>query len=122
MYRRFSAGRVLVFILIGAAAILIFGGAIMWLWNNVLAVVVNVHAISFWQALGLLVLSKLLFGGFRGGWRGRGYWRQRMRQKWNSMTPQEKEKFSQEWQRRCGGWDTEKGSESGVRSSGEVAQ
>jgi Ca2+/H+ antiporter, TMEM165/GDT1 family len=105
MKKRFWARRVLFIILIAAIAILFFGGVVMLLWNNVLAAVVNVHTVTFVQALGLLVLSKILFGGFRGGWGpGRHHWKQRMRQKWNNMTPEEREKFKQEWQKRCGGW------------------
>src|SRR6201989_1214100 len=105
MKRRFGPGRVLFFILAAIVAVLFFGGIVMCLWNNVLAQVVNVHTITFLQALGLLLLSKILFGGFRGAWGGkRHYWKQGMRQKWNNMTPVEREKFKQEWQRRCGGW------------------
>jgi Ca2+/H+ antiporter, TMEM165/GDT1 family len=100
-----KARRIVMFILIGAVAILVFGGIVMLLWNNVLAQVTSVHTITFIQALGILVLSKILFGGFRGAWRGRHYyWKQRMMNKWNNMTPDEREKFKQEWQRRCGGW------------------
>jgi len=89
----------------GVLAVLIFGSIVMLLWNNVLAAVTNVHTITFWQALGLLILSKILFGGFRGGWGPRRpYWKQRMKEKWNNMTPEERERFKQEWQRRCGAW------------------
>lgn len=105
MKRGSWAKRILIFILIAAIAIFVFGGVVMLLWNNVLAVVTNVHTITFVQALGILVLSKILFGGFRGGWGPRRqYWKNRMQQKWNNMTPDEKEKFKQEWQKRCGGW------------------
>ena len=117
MKRSFWARRVLFFILFGALAIFIFSGAVMLLWNNVLAPVVNISTITFWQALGILVLSKILFSGFRGGWGPRRYyWKQRMAQKWNNMTPEERDKFKQEWQRRCGGWGY-KSWESGDRSS-----
>jgi hypothetical protein len=117
MKRGFWARRVLFFILIAALAILVFGEVVMLLWNNVLAAVTNVHTITFIQALGILVLSKILFGGFRGGWgQRRHYWKQRMMQKWNNMTPDEREKFKQEWQRRCGNWGY-KSWESGVQSS-----
>ena len=68
MQRRFRAGRIVFIILIAAVAILVFSGAVMLLWNNVLAQVTNVSTITFLQALGILVLSKILFGGFRGGW------------------------------------------------------
>lgn len=105
MKRRFGPGRILFFCLMGGLAILVFGGVVMLLWNNVLATATNVHTITFWQALGLLVLSKILFGGFRGGWGPRRpYWKQRMKEKWNNMTPEDREKFKQEWQKRCGGW------------------
>ena len=57
--------RIMMFILIGAIAILVFGGVVMLLWNNILAQVTSVQPITFVQALGILVLSKILFGGFR---------------------------------------------------------
>jgi cytochrome b subunit of formate dehydrogenase len=112
--KKYSRGqKIAFFVLMGLLAILVFGGVVMLLWNNVLAAVVNVHAITFPQALGLLILSKILFGGFRGAYAGRRhYWKQRMTEKWNNMSPQEREKFKTEWQRRCGrwgykGWDAE---------------
>jgi hypothetical protein len=105
MKRGFRGKRILFFILMAAVAIFVFGAIVMLLWNNVLAAAVNVHTITFWQALGLLVLSKILFGGFRGGWGPRRhYWKERMKQKWNNMTPEEREKFKQEWKARCHGW------------------
>jgi hypothetical protein len=117
MKRGFWARRILFFILIAALAIFVFGSVVMLLWNNILAPVLNISTITFVQALGILVLSKILFGGFRGGWGPRRhYWKQRMTQKWNNMTPEEKEKFKQEWQRRCGGWGY-KSWNSGVGSS-----
>jgi hypothetical protein len=113
----FKARRIAVFILLAIVAVLVFSGVVMLLWNNVLAQVTNVSTITFVQALGILVLSKILFGGFRGGWGGRRYyWKQRMTQKWNNMTPEEREKFKQEWQKRCGGWGY-RNWESGVGSS-----
>jgi hypothetical protein len=124
MKRSFGARRILFFILIAALAIFVFGSVVMLLWNNILAPVLSISTITFIQALGILVLSKILFGGFRGGWGPRRhYWKQRMSQKWNNMTPEEREKFKQEWQKRCGGWgyrswESEVGSsESGVGSS-----
>jgi hypothetical protein len=63
----------------------------MALWNWVIpAVFVGGRAIDYLHALGLLVLSRILFGGFRGrgGWHGRGPWR-----RWERMTPDERENF-----------------------------
>jgi hypothetical protein len=75
---------------------------VMNLWNALMPVIFGLHAISFWQALGLLVLSKILFGGF-GPHRGGGApWRRRMRERWEQMTPEEREKFKQGMRRGCG--------------------
>ena len=86
------------FILIAPVAILIFGGIVMLLWNNALVPVLHIDKVTFWQGLGILVLSKILFSSFGGR---RGYhgpsWKQRISQKWNSMTPEEKEKFKDKW-------------------------
>lgn len=102
-----------------AAGIFIFGSLVMLLWNALLPEVLGVHTITFWQALGILVLSKILFGGFRGGhgghhghhgyhhaWHGR--WmhmtpdeRKQWHDKWMNMSPEEKEKMKTEWRHRC---------------------
>jgi hypothetical protein len=69
------------------------GWVVMALWNGVIpAAFASAHAIDYWHALGLLVLSRILFGGFRGhgGWHGRRHWR-----RWEQMTPEEREKFQQ---------------------------
>jgi hypothetical protein len=86
------------------AAVLLFTFIVMGLWNAILPGVLGVKTISFLQALGILVLSKILFGGFRGGWRGAGgqEWRQRMKDKWETMTPEQRDQFKAEWKNRCG--------------------
>jgi hypothetical protein len=104
MKRSFKLKKVLGVIAIAALAITVLSALVMLLWNNVLAVAVPVKLISFGQAAGILLLSKILFGGFRGGggWRGRGgHWSSAMREKWQAMTPEEREKFGQEWKGRC---------------------
>lgn len=105
--RRFKGPKIFLIILLVAAGITLFTFIVMTLWNAILPAVLHVGAITFWQALGILILCKLLFGGFHGG-RGRGWgnkghqWRQRMSQKWESMTPEEREKFKQHLKDRCG--------------------
>jgi|SRR5664279_770789 len=94
-----------------AAAILLFGFITMSLWNAILPAVIHVGTITFAQALGILVLCKILFGGFhghRGGkWGGRGHWKQQMgegmKEKWMNMSQEDREKFRQNWRGRCGG-------------------
>jgi hypothetical protein len=77
----------------GVLAVTIFGFLVMSLWNWLAPAVFGLHVITFWQALGLLVLSKILFGGFRGRPGIGGHWRSRMKERWQQMTPEEREKF-----------------------------
>jgi Ca2+/H+ antiporter, TMEM165/GDT1 family len=81
------------------AGIFIFGSIVMYLWNAIIPDVFGISAITFWQALGILALSKILFGGFHGGrshhrCRGRGYG---MKDKWMNLSPEEKEKMRKMW-------------------------
>ena len=84
---------------IGVAAI-VFGTAFMALitllvfslWNALMPAIFGLRAITFWQALGILALSRILFGGFA----GHGFARSRR------MTPEERERFRQRMRERCG--------------------
>jgi len=105
--KKSKAGKVLMIILIATAAITAFGFIVMGLWNAILPqVITGVKAITFWQALGILALSKILFGFGKGGsgWgQKRREWKEKMKDKFNAMTPEEKEQFKAEWKNRCGG-------------------
>lgn len=105
MKRSFWIRKIAGVILIAAAAIFLFTFIVMSLWNSILVPVLGVRIINFGQALGILILSKILFGGFRGGggWKGRrGAWSTQMKEKWQTMSPEEREKFKSEWRNRCG--------------------
>ncbi len=79
----------------------VLGLIVMLLWNSLVPALFHGPALQYWQALGLLVLSRILFGGLRGGWHG--HWRQRMwRERWESMTPEERERMREQFQLRCG--------------------
>jgi hypothetical protein len=110
--------KVLLIVLMAATA---FSFAVMWLWNWLMPAIFGLHAISFWQALGLLVLSKILFGGFHGrpgfgrDWRTRFSWdmtpeeRDRFRtglRHWKDMTPEERDKFRADIRRGCGPFES----------------
>lgn len=90
------------FPLMFVAAVLGLGLAVMYLWNSILPVVTPLGALTYWQAVGLLILCRILFGGFGkgGGWKGGR--REHMKQKFMSMNPEEREKFKEEWRNRCG--------------------
>lgn len=105
MKKRFWVKKIVGFIVFGTLAVLLFGFIVMSLWNAILPQVIHVTAISFTQALGILILSKILFGGFRGGFRGRGRrWGNDMKEKWQSMNPEEREKWKQEMRNKCRTW------------------
>jgi len=81
--------------------VFLFGELVMHLWNWLLPGLFGWHTISFWQALGLLLLSRILFGGI--GHHGGGHRRRwEMKERWEKMTPEEREKFRQDMRGRCG--------------------
>ena len=96
--RSYYALRALKFVLFAVlfvVVLFVLGFVVMGLWNWLMPTIFGWKSIGYWQALGLIVLSKILFGGFRGsGGRG-GYRRRRMRERWEHMTPEEREKFRQ---------------------------
>ena len=91
--------KILFFVVVAAT---VFSFAVLWLWNWLMPALFGLHRMSFWQALGLLVLSKILFGGFRGRPGVPGDWRLRLIQRWEQMTPEEREKFRAGLRGSCG--------------------
>ena len=79
------------------------GEVVMLLWNWLTPTLFGFRTITFWQAIGLLALCRILFGGFGLGGgghrhsRGRmdGRIRERMAERWEQMPPEEREKFRQ---------------------------
>lgn len=74
---------------------------VMWLWNCILPEVIGVKAINYWQAMGILVLSKILFGGFHFGKGMKDFKERKMREKMMNLSPEEREKFKEVWRNRC---------------------
>jgi len=90
--------------LLVVAVIAALGWVVMSLWNWLIPTLFAGKEISYLQALGVLVLSKILFGGFRHGCRGghgcRGRWQHH---RLEQMTPEEREKFQAGMRSCCGG-------------------
>lgn len=80
------------------------GELVMQLWNWLAPALFGWRQITFWQAIGLLALCRILFGGWSGGHGPRSNMRRRMDERWEKMTPEEREKFRQSWRARCGGF------------------
>jgi hypothetical protein len=94
--------RRLKFVLFAVIFVTIIGFVVMRLWNWLMPALFSWHLINFWQAVGILVLSKILFGGFRGHPGRHVYWKRRMVERWEQMTPEEREKFRQGMHGGCG--------------------
>jgi hypothetical protein len=72
------------------------GEVVMHLWNWLLPTLFGWKQIGFWQAVGLLALCRILFGGVgRGGGMRRSHFRRRMAERWDQMTPEQRSKFCQ---------------------------
>jgi hypothetical protein len=81
------------------------GEIVKLLWNWLLPPLFGWRQVTFWQALGLLALCRILFGGVgtRGGGGGvRSGIRRRMAERWEKMTPTERERFRQRMRERFG--------------------
>ena len=100
-------GKMLLFVAVGATAL---GFVVMLLWNALIPELFRGPDITFWQAVGLLVLSHILLRGwgrwaYASGWHHER-WRRRFDEKLAAMTPEEREKFREEWRNRCShGWE-----------------
>ena len=87
-----------------AAFIAIGGEVVLHLWNWLLPALFGWRQITFWQALGLLALCRILFGNFGGHGFHDPDFRRRMAERWENMTPEEREKFRHGMRSRCGGF------------------
>jgi len=105
MNRSFWVAKAAKFIVAAALFITVAVFLTQYLWNQLVPALFHGPAITYWQTLGLLVLSRILFGGWgRGGGnrfaRGRA-WKQRMEQRLATFSPEEREKFRAQMRSRC---------------------
>lgn len=97
-----KATRVVKIAVMAGVAISVLGAVVTTLWNWLVPELFGRPSIHFGQALGLLALTRILFGGFRGGRGGSMHWRRRMMERWDQMTPEERERFREGMRGRCG--------------------
>ena len=89
--------------MLGMMLFIVIGGEIvLQLWNWLLPQLFGWRPITFWQALGILLLCRILFGGFRLHGSGRSNFRRRMQERCEHMTPEERERFRQRMRERWG--------------------
>ena len=109
--------------LLAVAGIAAVTWVVMQLWNCLLPdLFIGVSTIGYWQALGVLVLCRILFGGMRGGYHG--HWRER-RERWEKMTPEERQqlkgRFRSRWSNCCStnkAGDSASGGDTGDKPAG----
>jgi hypothetical protein len=94
-----------IFIPIGVAAILaLVSYVVMQLWNNLLPDILHVGTITYWQAMGIFILCKILFGfGPKGGRGGGAPWmrrKQMMQERLAGMSLEERERFKKQMESR----------------------
>lgn len=98
----------------GILGLLISGFAVKILWNFLIPSLFGGPVIGFLQAIGLVILGKFLTGGFFRGHCGghscgghwekrRAYWRQKMKEKMEGMSEEDKKKFKEGFM--GGKWD-----------------
>ncbi len=97
---------ILKFLVFGIVMLVLIGLVTQMLWNWLVPELFAGPILTFWQALGLLALSKILFWSFGksgGHWRSHqsGPWAPYWAQKWKGMSPEDrerlKEKMKEKW-------------------------
>lgn len=89
--------KIAVMVVVGIAAL---GWVVMLLWNWLMPnLFIGARPVDYWQAMGILLLSKILFGGHGHG----HYWKAR-REHWEGMTPEEREQLKDHFKSRWGMW------------------
>jgi|SRR5271166_778817 len=88
------------FVLFGILFFGVMGLVIFGLWNALIPAILGLPKISFWQALGLFILSRVLFGRFGGHW-GSKMGRPRFVRGWSRLTPEERQRFRDAMGSRC---------------------
>jgi hypothetical protein len=90
-------------VVLGIVTFLAVGGwVVQLLWNWLLPPLFGFQTVTFWQALGLLALCRILFGGVGGRGSPHSRIRRRMADRWERMTPEERDRFRHGMRGRCG--------------------
>ena len=86
------------------AMVIVIGFAVMYLWNWLMPEIFDLQTINYWQAMGILVLSKILFGGCGhkskccGSKHGnQGQWKHKFKHKWSNMSEEDKSKWQEKF-------------------------
>jgi hypothetical protein len=90
-----------IFIFIPIAIFFAIGGIVMLLWNWLIPAIFGLEEISYFQALGLFLLSRILLGSLGWGNKRPPFANPKFREKMMNMTDEERQLFKEEWKSRC---------------------
>jgi len=88
------------FLLIPIVIFFAIGFIVMLLWNNLIPEIFGFKTISYFQSLGILLLSRILFGNFGFGNKKPPFANSKMKEKMMNMTAEERQQFKQNWENR----------------------
>jgi hypothetical protein len=102
----FMRRKMLFFAPIALAGMILFaflgGEVVKLLWNWLMPALFDWRPITFWQAIGLLALCRILFGGFGGRGMAGSNMRRRMSGRWQQLTPEQRDRFRDAFRHRWG--------------------
>lgn len=108
MRKPFCSARNCFMIPVMAVGLFALSGIVMLLWNWIIPSISTLTALTYWQAMGLFVLCRILFGGFRFGYRKhRDAVHQHLshhapfKDKFMEMSDDERQQFKNQWKQRC---------------------
>ncbi|MBK8627909.1 MAG: hypothetical protein IPN86_20815 [Saprospiraceae bacterium] len=90
-----------IFVFIPIALFFALGGIVMLLWNWLIPIIFGLKTITYLQALGLFLLSRILLGSFGFGNKRPPFANPKFREKMMNMTEEERQQFREEWKSRC---------------------
>jgi len=110
-------------VVLGAIFVALLVWGTMWLWNWLVPELFNGPHITYWQTLGLLALTKILFWGFGGkhyhNKDGEHPWKRKFEkfEKFSNMSPEERAAMKQKMKEKWCSWDKPKtGDDTPVRN------
>jgi len=102
-----------------AVLAIMFAWVFMYLWNWLIPVLFNGPVLTFWQALGLLILSKMIFGGFghhKKHWHKHGGWRNKWKDRCSNLSDEDREKWKSHFMHK---WNCEYNDETNTTETSE---
>ena len=100
-FRQLKPLKILFFVAVFFTVVTAVIWVVMFLWNTILTEVTSVKPLNFWQAGGLLLLAKILFGGFGGRKGGKHRKGKEWKNKWMNMNDEERQEMKARWKAHC---------------------